>query len=193
MSGFFAWLRSRFPRRGEAFLAFMVCLLPVHIWSIIAFLRTVPSYLLWVDLGRLMGIFAYMQVFAFMESLLFFLLVLLLAFLLPRSWFLDRFVAQATLLALVTTLWIVPVHYLSVQASADETSAGLGGPYGILWVVSFLVALAGLSILFRRVARFQTLLQGFAEKIVPLSVVYLLVDLAAALIVVSRYLASPLA
>jgi hypothetical protein len=123
----------------------------------------------------------------------FFLLVLVLAFLLPRGWFLERFVPQATLLALVAMLWVVPVHYLSVQASAAIPSAGLSGPSGILWFVFCLLLLVGLSILFRRMEKFQTLLQGFAEKVVPLSVVYLLVDFVSLLIVGYRYLAYSLA
>ena len=192
MSGFFAWLRSRFPRRGEVFLAFMVCLLPVHIWSIIAFLRAVPSYLLWVDLGRLAGIFAYMQVFAFLESLLFLLVILALAFVLPRPWLLDRFVPQATLLALVTALWMVPVHYVSAKAASSEMPVGLGGSQGVIWLMAHLIALLGLSLWFRRSTRFQAGLQGFAEKLTPLSMAYLLVDFISLLIVVYRYLARAL-
>jgi hypothetical protein len=88
---------------------------------------------------------------------------------------------------------MVPVHYLSVRVARSEMSTGLQEPWGVVWLVTYLIVLLGLSLWFRRSTRFQAGLRGFAEKVTPLSLAYLLLDFVSLLIVVYRYLARSLA
>jgi hypothetical protein len=179
-------LKSRFPSLPDSLSLFLLCVFPIHIWSLIAFLREVPGYVLRYTVWEMISILAYVQVFAFVETGLVLIILLALAFFLPRWILLDRFVAQGTLFVLVTTLWIVPIHYQSRIATA--LSLDVTGYLVMIWfwIMSYLAVLVGFSILLRRRDRFETGITGFVERLALLSVAYLLVDFASLSIVTIR-------
>jgi hypothetical protein len=92
---------SRFPGKQDAWLVFSACIFPIHIWITIVFLYNFPSLILKANLLQIMSVLSYSLVFALLESLILFGILVLLAAILPKRLFRERFVILGSLLALV--------------------------------------------------------------------------------------------
>lgn len=180
-----ASLNIRFPNRQELFKLFLVCVFPIHFWSILIFLREVPVFILRLSAVDILSVFAYTQVFALLESSLLLCLITVLGLLLPRSLFRERFVLQGSILVLITSIWAIPINYKGgiFALSLENTGSLL-----IVWSLSCLGAIIVLSILLHRSIRFNSILQGFIEKLSLLSMLYASVGLISILIIIIRSL-----
>jgi hypothetical protein len=183
-----SWIRGRFPSRRDLFLAFMVCVVPVHIWTWILFFYKVPSYLLQLSISQTLGVFAYAQVFALFESAVLCGLIVLVAFLLPRRLFLDRFVPQAALCVFAITGWAISMQLSGMDFAGSEAAVAEMRPALLGWTVGWLVALAALSAAMHYWKALQKWLWAFADRVVVLSGFFLLVDAICLVVVVLRIL-----
>lgn len=181
-------LRKRLPNRDALFTVFLLSALPLYISSIIVFFYKLPSFILWLEIPKIIAVFAYMQIFATLEGLLFWGIVTLLAMILPRCLILDLFIPQATTLILVTALWMIPIHYRSDIISILSLSGKES--FAKTWMVSYLGALFSLSIFLRLSSKFRVAAQTFAEKASIPSAFYLLITVIGFIITVIRYVAS---
>lgn len=178
-------LRIRFPERQELFQLFLVCVFPIHFWSILIFLREFPVFTLRLSAANIISVFAYTQVFALLESLLVLGLVTALGVLLPRALFLERFVPQGAILVLVTSIWAIPINFQGgISALSMEDKSFLP----IFWSLSCLGIIIALSILLHRSPGFQSILQRFIGKLSLLSMLYALIGLISLFIVFIRTL-----
>jgi hypothetical protein len=103
-------LRRFFPENREIFLVFGVVLFAVHSWSIRAFLYNLPSLILYMNIGQVTSVFAYMMAFAFMESLLVIGLLILISAILPPNWFRNKFASKSFLTILVGALLAIDIR-----------------------------------------------------------------------------------
>lgn len=175
-----AIFRDRLPSGPQLLTAFVVCVFITHIWSIYNVLQEVPAWILYMNIWELLGGIAYTQLFALVDSLLLLAGVVALGFILPRRWFLDRFVAQGSLAALVVSAWAVLAH----------TQGGAGNMWSVngllLGFAAILVAIAVGSFLIQRFKKLETALSGVAERLVVLSFIYLALDALSIVIIVLR-------
>lgn len=178
--------RKRFPKRQEIVTLFLVCVFPTHVWSLIAFLREIPSYVMRLDIGEIAGVFAYTQSFILFETFLILLCVIALACLLPRQLILDRFVSQGAILVLVTSFWVIPVHYQERIVSKLSLNVTNYLIFIFILALTYMVSMFGLSIILRRYPRFESGFQSFVDRLVVLSAIYGLLDLASLFIVIYR-------
>jgi hypothetical protein len=179
---------NRTPSRHEIWLVFAVVAFPIHFWAWLNFLREVPGYILHVKVWDILGVLAYTQVYALLESLFVLAALVLLAFITPRRFLRDRFVPQGAILALISALWMIPLHYqnrivqaLSLQVSGYMIFLGA-------WLFTFIFALFDLSIVFRRHPRFEAGLFSFADKLTVLAVVYVALDVLSLFLILLRNL-----
>lgn len=169
-------LRDRLPSRGDIFLVFLFCTVPVHSWSIYHFLKEVPAYTLRMTLGEVISIFAYTQAFAFLESLVLLGLLLIIALILPKGYFSDKYIPQCTLFIILLFSWLTLSNSL-VQVNA-QLILTMGGPLSIIL----------LSTLMHRIQKFEILLRTFAEKLTVLSVFFVALGIMSIVIITCRNL-----
>ena len=114
----FSSIKDRFPNRKEALLVMSACIFPIHFWVTIVFLYNFPSLILKANIWQILGVLAYTLVFALFESLLLFGFLALLAAVLPRRFFKERFVYLGTFLALVIAGFALLVNTQFMQESS---------------------------------------------------------------------------
>lgn len=175
-----ATFRARFASRYDILLVFGVCVFPVHVWGILNALGRLPAWILSSDVWDLAGIVAYTQVFALAESGLVLLILIALSALLPGRYLKDRFVAQATMLVAVSTLWAVFMHYRE-QILTPESMAALR-----LIFAGWLTSIAVGYILVRRFGRLEHMVTAAADRLLTLSLLYVGLDLIGLVIVIFR-------
>lgn len=169
-----ATFKERFPARQDWLPIFSVCAFVVHGWAIFSLLREIPSLLLRLGIGDILGAIAYTLTFALVESLLFFALAFVLVGLLPHGWFRHHGVWMGTVLAAL-------LQYASLLSVVVVEPA------------FFLTWLAGLVVL---LAIFFGLLRGdkmrvwldLVERLSVLAAFYLVLDVVSAAVVIWRNL-----
>jgi hypothetical protein len=177
-----AIFRSRLPSKQAIFYALVACVFIVQVWSIIAVLRAIPSWILYMNIGELIGTFAYTQAFALVESLLVLTGLLVLAFILPGKLFKDRFVAQGSLVVFLAAIWAIVSHIYG-------QNLGIWSSRRFLMWSALLVLLAVVASGFvYRFKGLQRLLEAIVERLSVLSTIYMVVDIISILIVLSRVL-----
>ncbi|MFL7892654.1 MAG: hypothetical protein ACK2UM_05020 [Anaerolineales bacterium] len=159
---------ARLPTKQEALLVCSACIFPIHIWTTIVFLYNFPSLILKANLWQILGVLAYALVFALFESLLLFGFLVLLAAMLPRKAFLQRFVPMGTLLALVITGLALLVNTQFMREN----------PWGWLPVLAGIVF--GLLASLHQPAD-GSFLSRLAERFTLIASLYILLDLSALL------------
>lgn len=175
-----AILRHHLPSDREIALVFTACVFPVHVWTIINVLREVPAWVLRLSAWELVGVISYALVVALLESVLFLLGLVLLGVLLPPSVLGDGFVAQDSMVVLLTTLWAIVAHY------NDDVIRLWGLRQFALGGIAYLLSLV---LGYGLVRRFQALKRAFnsvVERLSLLSWVYLFADLTALVVVFVR-------
>lgn len=177
-----AIFKDRLPSGPQLLSVFVVCVFLTHVWSIYNVLQEVPAWILYLNIWELLGGIAYTQLFALVDSLLLIAGIVALGFILPRRWFLDRFVAQGSLTALIITSWAVLAH---TQGGAGNMWSVNGLLFGI---VAIALAIAAGSILIRRYKKLESAFTVIGERLLVLAFVYLAVDVASIFIVVARNL-----
>ena len=179
-------LSQRIPTRGEVWTLFLVCVFPIHAWAVLMFLHEVPSYLLRMDLWDALGIFAYSQVFAFFESLIVVGAILFVCLALPSYFFRVKLVPLGAVFFLLSFVWLSPVHYqtqILTWLNWDMTIYQIGVA---LWIISYFLVVGGGVVLVFRKPSVEKGVNGFIERLVVLSVLYVLIDAISFLIVVYR-------
>lgn len=166
----FASIEDRLPSKKEALLVFSACIFPIHIWITIVFLYNFPSLLLKANTWQIIGVLAYALVFALIESLLLFGFLVLLAGVLPRSFFRERFVYLGTLLALVIAVFALLINTQFMQESSWA------------WIPVIGVVGAGLFATFRRPVD-DSRRTALAERFTPIATLYFILDVLALLFI----------
>lgn len=177
-----ATFRRRLPLRRDVLLLFAACVFPVHVWAIIGLLKELPAWILRLSTGEMVGVISYTLAFALFESVLFLLPLLLLILVLPRRWFGDDLVAQGTVLVALTTAWAIAAHY------NDDVIRLWGMRQFAFWFVLYLVSLFVVGLAVHRYRRIERAIHTFVERLSLLSLIYVVIDLVAVIVVLIRNL-----
>ena len=178
-----AIFRERILTRNEFIALFIICTIPIHIWSIVNAFREVPAWIIKMSIWEVLGAFAYTQAFALFETISVVSLLVLIFFLLPRFFVGKQVVPIGMMIVLLVTIWLV-ILQLNVNWIADRKASALA-----IWGVSLIVALSVLILLVRRSRRLQVFSQQALDRITVLAVLLLLIDLLSVLVVVVRNIA----
>lgn len=174
-----ATFRDRFPSRREVSLLFAACVFPTHVWSIVRLLHEVPAWILRLSTWDLVGAIAYTQTFALIETAVILLGMVSLAAILPTRIFRDRLVAKGSVFVFVSALWAVVVHLGAARLwnSGRELLA---------WSMIYLASVGLSCVLVHRQPKLQGWVNSAVERILPLSLIYVCVDVLSVTIVILR-------
>lgn len=93
-------MSKRLPKSQEILQVYAVIAVMLSGWTITAFLRKLPSWLLTLNIGEIFTVFSYAMVTNFIESLIVLLFLLLACILLPSHLFRDKFVVRGAVLSI---------------------------------------------------------------------------------------------
>ena len=175
-----ATFKARFPSRHDTWLTFSSILFLVNVWAIINILRAVPSWILSRTIWEMIGIISYPLVFALLESIVFLIGLVVLAAILPGKLLRESFVAQGSLAGLMATLGMVLAHLYGEDLGIWSVRAF--GQYVLVLVGITMVS----WILIYYINKLKSVIETIAERLTPLSTVYLAVDFLALIIIVMR-------
>lgn len=182
-------LLRRLPKFREVFMVFLVAIFPIHVWSLITYFHELPAYILRMTATEMLGVLAYILVFSLFESLLVTTIAVLLTFILPRGWLLDRFLVNASILVMVSALWMIPVHYNSMILYELGKLGVREDIFWLLWGGLYLLAIWDLIMVARRHVKFSRAVLAFIDRISVLSGIFLVADILSLFIAAYRLLA----
>ena len=110
-------ISSRVPSREQILPVYGVIVLMVHGWTLWWFYYNLPAWMTFMNFGEVFGQFAYSMSTDFFESLVVLAGITLLAIVLPRTWFLDAFVARG---AALTVLGFGLLMYIASQFTTKD-------------------------------------------------------------------------
>jgi len=99
------------PSCQDVFLVLAAALFVVHSWALRAFFYKVPSFQLYMNLGQIGSVFAYMMAFAFIESLILTASLVLVSLFLPGAWYRDGFRYTGFVTILVSAVSAILLQY----------------------------------------------------------------------------------
>jgi len=151
---------KRLPNSQAILQVYAVIAVMLSGWTITAFLRKLPSWLLTLNMGEILTVFSYSMVTNLVESLIVLLLILTVCLILPSHILRDDFAVRGTLLSLgllgslmalmriymqfgmgnAVWLWIGPLAVLLLTALLFVFSSKIGFLHSaVLWVSDRLV------------------------------------------------------
>ena len=163
-------------------LVFAACVFPVHLWTVINMLREVPAWVLRLSSWQLVGVVSYALMVALVESLLLLAGLVIVGIALPRAVLDDSFVAQASMAALLTSVWAVVAHY------NDQAIRLWGLRQFALWGMVYLASILLAYGLIRRFEQLKRVLNALVEGLSVLSFLYVFADLLSVTVVIVRNL-----
>lgn len=161
----------------EASLVFVICMLPSDLWMA----SDLYNHYQFLSFGRtawdFIGIISYSLMYALVDILLLFLVAIVVGWLLPHKWGEKIYVPFSMMFILGATL--------VAELLAIDFNLFRYWPYMILFMVLWLI----LSVfILQRIPRLKRILIMGAERIAPLSYLYLAINLIGVGIVIIRNL-----
>jgi len=165
---------KRFPSFSSIVPVYALIASMLFAWSILQFFWYMPSWLYFMSLSDLVGVFSYVMVSSFIESLAFLFLLLFLSFTLPSAYLKDEFIVRGTSIALV----VIGLFMLYFRLNIANQFRFPVSWYGILTILAA-IGVAFLSAKLRPMQRALTWLSDrlivFLYILVPLSLLSMLV------------------
>ncbi len=165
-------LRKKLPAAGQIAQVFAVASLMIYGWTTYGFVLRVPSWLYYLNFREILSNYSYTTVFDLLETLLVLGGILVLNLLLPRKFFMDRFVAGGSLLT------VLSLGYLMYIALNVGESKAFQFPIELIRPAPFvLLGLLLLALLLARVGLIRRVAEDFASR--ALIFLYILLPLTA--------------
>ncbi len=168
-------LFNRFPKISQILPVYALIVLLVYGWTLLWFFWKLPSWLFFMSIGEILGVFAYSIAFNFLESLFVLLIPILLSLLLPKKWFYDTFVARSASLVLLLLGYSM---FLTTRFQQEE-----GYPKTLLmWSVFAMFVILLLVYILGKIPIVGKILEVFSDRAIvflylsiPISLISLLV------------------
>ena len=187
------FMRIPFSKQ-ELLKLFLVCALPINFWALIVWFRSFGSVAEELGQWDAIGVGAYILLFALVEILVVFIVLVLLSLLIPKKWRQEKTIAQVSALYLMVPIGLIldqtrdlitfPREGFIWQA-VNSLNNILSSSQVILLVIGSAVAI-GLVVAIHRFERVHSLVSAGIDKLVVLSGIYLVLNLAAIIIVIIR-------
>jgi len=175
-----ATFKARLPSRRDLWVTFSSIIFVINVWAIINILRAVPSWILSRTIWEMIGIISYPLAFALLESVLFLFGLVIFAVILPGKLLRENFVSQGSLAGLIATIGMVLAHLYGKDFGIWSVRGF--GKY-LLLLIGIIIASWILINFFKRLIK---IIESIAERLPPLSIVYLALDILAIIIIAVR-------
>lgn len=185
---------GKFYSRRGLWSLFLICALPLHIWTFILAFRDFSWVTERTNSWDAVGVVSYGLVFTFFESLAVFAASTILGLLISKKWDENRRIAVSSVLVIVISLWAMvnDLYFLNNYSLPSYVLAFLGGfghPLRVLYVFCFLFVTPTFMLPVYFVLRSEKFLQmtrAVVERLSLLMNIYLFIDLAALAIILIR-------
>ena len=187
----------RFYTAGSLFQLFSVCAFPIHLWSLVMAFRDLAWVSARTSLWDGLGLISYALFVALFETLVCFAFLLLLGFLVPASWQMEKRLALPATHFLVLACWSILLKVFGLFGSPFPPAflrfvASSGHPLWVLWGIILPLAVISMVLPFISILRSADLarrLAGFFDRLTVLAAFYLILDVAALVIILIRNIA----
>ncbi len=144
-------MRKRLPKFQSVLQVYAVIAVMFSGWTVIAFLRKLPSWLLTLNIGEIFNLFSYSMFVNLVESLIILILLLLACVLLPPRILRDDFSARGSILALGFLGSLIVYLQMFMQFGVDNVPRLLIPPLAVLLLTVFVLVFSSKF----RIARFM--------------------------------------
>jgi hypothetical protein len=170
--------------RNEYWQLFLVCVLPIHIWAILVFLRRMPTMLTQLKATEIIGVAAYVLAFALLESLFLFGVLSLADHFLFRKLLNSTPLPVGTIFVFLASATAAVIHLHKDWDIQIVTFSQWSKIWGALGLVSIGLLLGWLK---RNPGLKRIIFEG-VDRLSLLSMLYLGFDLAGVIVIVLRNL-----
>lgn len=177
-------LKQKAPTRQEVLPVFSTILFVVFSWMFLQFFLQVPSWIFYMDTGRLLVMFAYVVSYSLLESLLLLGFLIVLCLVLPRRMFKEQFIAIGTVQVLVVSVITLVIRQEIMIFQKFELLKLLSIPIVALAIILLSIYLIGFT--FRRYTPLRRLVESFAERMTAFAYLYLPLGLLGTALVIAR-------
>lgn len=172
---------GRFPKKEHIVQVYAVAVTLLYSWAVFASLKDfTTNWGLFLGLADILGITAYVLAGALLESLLLLAALLLIAFILPKKLFAEKFVLYGSILAIALTGSLM---YLYTQIPTSDIIDHITD-----WATAFLGGTAVLVIIGETVPFVRKAFELLAERCVAFLYIYLPVSILSILLILARNL-----
>jgi hypothetical protein len=146
----------------------------------IAIFRAIPSWILSMTSGEILGVMGYPLVFALLESLIALVGLAVAAIILPAALYRNQFVSQSLIIVMVLTVWAILMQFFGQAWDLWSPKRFLMG------LIPALAAIGIVSVVIARNHQFRNRLDSFAERLFVLAIVYLILDSVFLILTITR-------
>jgi hypothetical protein len=180
--------------KGGIFKLFLVCAFPIHVWSIVMFLRDFDWISERTNSWDAVGVGGYALLLALLESFIIFVLFFILSFLVHKTWQPDTRLAIMSVLMFVISLWAIFTQGFfllggmipnSIYQFLVNSSHPFRYLYGTMWTITIITVVVPVFLLLRSKKLVKAVL-AVIERIILLSGLYLVFDFIGIVIVIVR-------
>jgi len=154
-------LIRKLPGKQQIAQVFAVISILLYGWTTYRFIQKLPSWLYYLNAGEIISNYSFTLVLNFLEALLFLSLVIVIGFLLPKKFFLERFVAHGSLLAVFSLGYLIYLASAIGQSKSSQFPSELFNWTPLVFLIVFLLAI---SLPFLKPV--QKIIDGFADRAV---------------------------
>lgn len=185
---------KNFYSRQGLWTLFLMCALPLHVWTIILAFRDFDWITARTNSWDAVGVASYGLLYAAIESVVFFLCIALIGFLVSVKWTENRRVALMSVLALLLSLWSMfnMLSFLNdwqTPAWLVNFAISTGRPLVALYIFAFVLVVPTVLLPVFFILKSDGLLKGIQEGIERLSLLmllYLFFDAVAVVVIIIR-------
>jgi hypothetical protein len=153
-------LKNRLPSFANLIPVYSVIAFFVFGWVIYRYAWRLPSWLHYLTMGELLGVFSYAMLTGLIESLFLIGLLILLSIALPARFLRDIFVVRGTAIAFG---WLISLVAYWILLEYRGTSME---PYLAAWTVGALMVSAVLAWFSTRLRWLGTFLSGLSDRVI---------------------------
>lgn len=168
--------------------------LPLHIWTFILTFNDFSWVTERTDSWDAVGVMAYGLIFALVESVVIFFAFAILGLLISKKWGGKRRIALLSILVTIVSLWAIAGHIYFFRESSMPPQViaffvGFDHPLRVLYSVTLLIVVPTILIPTYFVLasdKFFRFVEASIERLSTLMILYLVVDIAAGVILLIR-------
>lgn len=184
----------RFYSRQGLWSLFLMSALPLHIWTFILTFNDFSWVTERTDSWDAVGVMAYGLIFALVESVVIFFAFAILGLLISKKWGEKRRIALLSILVTIVSLWAIAGHIYFFRESSMPPQViaffvGFDHPLRVLYSVALLIVVPTILIPTYFVLasdKFFRFVEASIERLSTLMILYLVVDIAAGVILLIR-------
>jgi hypothetical protein len=185
---------KKYYSKQDLWSLFLMSAFPLHLWTLLMAFRDISWVAERTNFTDALGVVSYGLIFAFLESLVLFLSALLLGILIPVTWGKEKRLAITSMLIFVLAFWAILGQLYALQ-NWDISGALLGWlagsvhPLREIYFITLVFIVPTIILPILAIYRSKKTLAKILDmigRVSLLTMVYLLLDIVALIVVVAR-------